>query len=99
MIAFLLYLIAMRLTNADDQSVIRKLLPDSIGNFADLLPVLDISEAIAVGDASLLPGRILVDEPEQKPNSATVKFWDEWSQDISPDVIGSAVQAMRQQGR
>lgn len=91
--------IAMRLTNADDQSVIRKLLPDSIGNFADLLPVLDIGEAIAVGDASLLPSRILVDEPEQKPNSATVKFWDEWSQDTSPDAIGAAVQAMRQQGR
>ena len=34
--------IAMRLTNADDQAVIKKLLPDSIGNFADLLPVLDI---------------------------------------------------------
>lgn len=91
--------IAMRLTNADDQSVIRKLLPDSIGNFADLLPVLDIGEAIAVGDASLLPSRILVDEPEQKPNSATVKFWDEWSLNTSPDAIGAAVQAMRQQGR
>ena len=57
----------MRLTNADDQSVIKKLLPDSIGNFADLLPVLDIGEAIAVGDASLLPSRILIDEPETKP--------------------------------
>lgn len=91
--------IAMRLTNADDQSVIKKLLPDSIGNFADLLPVLDIGEAIAVGDASLLPSRILIDEPKQKPNSATVKFWDEWSRDTLPNAIGAAVQAMRQQGR
>ena len=33
--------IAMRLTNAEDQAVIKRLLPDSIGNFADLLPVLD----------------------------------------------------------
>ena len=91
--------IAMRLTNADDQSVIKKLLPDSIGNFADLLPVLDIGEAIAVGDASLLPSRILIDEPKQKPNSATVKFWDEWSRDTLPNAMGAAVQAMRQQGR
>ena len=67
----------MRLTNADNQSVIKNLLPDSIGNFAD----------------------ILIDEPKQKPNSATVKFWDEWSRDTLPDVIGDAVQAMRQQGR
>ena len=69
--------IAMRLTNADDQSVIKNLLPDSIGNFADLLPILDIGEAISAGDASLFPSRILIDKPKQKPNSATVKFWDE----------------------
>lgn len=91
--------IAMRLTNADDQAVIRKLLPDSIGNFADLLPVLDIGEAIAVGDASLLPSRILIDKPNQEPNSATVKFWDKWSCDTAPDDISAAVLAMRKQGR
>ena len=67
----------MRLTNADDQSVIKNLLPDSIGNFADLLPILDIGEAIAVGDVSLLPSQILIDKPKQKPNIPTVKFWDE----------------------
>lgn len=91
--------IAMRLTNAEDQAVIKRLLPDSIGNFADLLPVLDIGEAIAVGDASLLPSRIIIDVPRQKPNSATVKFWDEWSRETVPDDIGAAVQAMRKQGR
>lgn len=91
--------IAMRLTNADDQAVIKRLLPDSIGNFADLLPVLDIGEAIAVGDASLLPSRIIIDIPRQKPNSATVKFWDEWSKESVSDDIAAAVQAMRRQGR
>ena len=91
--------IAMRLTNADDQAVIKKLLPDSIGNFADLLPILDIGEAIAVGDASLLPSRIIIDIPRQKPNSATVKFWDEWSKESVSDDIAAAVQAMRRQGR
>ena len=91
--------IAMRLTNADDQLVIKKLLPDSIGNFADLLPVLDIGEAIAVGDASLLPSRILIEAPRQKPNSATVKFWNEWSQVTVPDAIEAAVRSMRQQKR
>ena len=91
--------IAMRLTNAEDQAVIKRLLPDSIGNFADLLPVLDIGEAIAVGDASLLPSRIIIDIPRQKPNSATVKFWDEWSKESVSDDIAAAVQAMRRQGR
>jgi len=70
--------IAMRLTNGDDQSVIKRLLPDSLGGFGDLLPVLDIGEALVVGDASLLPTRVIVSEPRFKPNSATVDFWDRW---------------------
>lgn len=91
--------IGMRLTNIDDQSVIKRLLPDSLGNFAELLPVLDIGEAIIVGDASLLPSRIKVEEPNNKPDSATVKFWDEWSKEAVPDVIGEAVEALRKQSR
>ena len=46
-------LIAMRLTNAEDQAVVRRLLPDSLGGFSDLLPVLDVGEALIVGDACL----------------------------------------------
>lgn len=70
--------VAMRLTNGEDQSVIKRLLPDSLGGFGDLLPVLDIGEALVVGDASLLPTRVRISEPKCKPNSATVNFWDEW---------------------
>ena len=89
--------IAMRLTNAEDQSVVKRLLPDSVGSFADLLPVLDVGEAIVVGDASLLPSRIIIDKPTKAPNSATVKFWDEWLKKTAPDTLESAVQAMRLQ--
>lgn len=91
--------VAMRLTNADDQNVIKKLLPDSLGNFSELLPVLDVGEAIVVGDASLLPSRILIDVPARKPDSATVKFWDCWGAEAVPDTIGDAVQALRKQSR
>ena len=91
--------IAMRLTNADDQNVIKKLLPDSIGNFADLLPILDIGEAIVVGDACLLPSRIIIDKPAKVPNSATIKFWTEWCKDTVPDNIDSAVGSLRKQSK
>lgn len=72
-------LVAMRLTNGDDQAVVRRLLPDSLGGFGDLLPVLDTGEALVVGDASLLPTRIRVAEPEQRPNSGTIEFWERWA--------------------
>lgn len=89
--------IAMRLTNGDDQSVIKRLLPDSLGGFGDLLPVLDIGEALVVGDASLLPTRVVVSEPRFKPSSATVNFWDRW-RDAAP-VSGAevAVRSWRRQ--
>lgn len=91
--------IAMRLTNADDQNVIKKLLPDSIGNFADLLPVLDVGEAIVVGDASLIPNRIIIDKPTQEPNSATIRFWDEWSKEETTNSISEAVEYLRKQSK
>ncbi len=34
--------VAMRLTNAEDQQVIKRLLPDNLGGLSELLPVLDI---------------------------------------------------------
>ena len=89
----------MRLTNADDQNVIKKLLPDSIGNFADLLPILDIGEAIVVGDACLLPSRIIIDMPVKVPNSATVKFWTEWCKEAVSDNIDNAVESLRKQSK
>lgn len=90
-------LIAMRLTNGDDQSVVRRLLPDSLGGFSDLLPVLDTGEALVVGDASLLPTRIRITEPAQKPNSGTVEFWERWA---AADKVGGhsvAVDGWRKQ--
>ena len=91
--------VAMRLTNADDQNVIKRLFPDNLGNYAEMLPILDVGEALIVGDASLLPSRILVDKPEHEPNSATVNFWDEWSKDSALNFIDEAVEALRKQSR
>jgi len=89
--------IAMRLTNPDDQNVIKRLFPDNLGNFSELLPILDIGESLIVGDASLLPSRVKIDEPSIPPNSATVDFWDEWGQDKTEKGIGEAVEALRKQ--
>jgi hypothetical protein len=89
--------IALRLTNAEDQSVVRRLLPDSLGGFTDLLPVLDTGEALVVGDASLLPSRIRITEPTNRPDSGTVNFWDEWTRDEKREEIEKAVAAWRRQ--
>ncbi|WP_343291656.1 ATP-binding protein [Vibrio harveyi] len=89
--------VSMRLTNADDQAVVKRLLPDSLGGFSDVLPTLDTGEALVVGDASLLPSRIRIDEPIHKPNSGTVDFWDEWQQQAVHGRIAKAIQNWRKQ--
>lgn len=89
--------IAMRLTNGDDQSVIKRLLPDSLGSFGDLLPVLDVGEALVVGDASLLPTRIRIAEPKMWPNSQTIAFWDRWNEEDSTSDTENAIRSWRKQ--
>lgn len=90
--------VSMRLTNSDDQSVVRKLLPESLGGFSDILPTLDTGEALVVGDASLLPSRVRIDEPLHKPNSGTVDFWDEWQNNATAGRISQAINNWRKQG-
>lgn len=91
--------IALRLSNAEDQAVIKRLLPDNLSGLTDVLPILDIGEALVVGDASLLPTRIIIDEPKIKPESATVKFWKKWSESTSKQDIATAVSGLRKQSK
>jgi hypothetical protein len=91
--------ISLRLSNAEDQAVIKKLLPDNLAGLTDVLPILDIGEALIVGDASLLPTRVIIDKPTIKPQSATVQFWKEWSNKDALQDIPTAVAGLRKQSK
>lgn len=89
--------IAMRLTNPDDQNVIKRFFPDNLGDFSELLPILDVGESLIVGDASLLPSRVIIDKPSIPPSSATVDFWNEWDKEKTEKGIEEAVESLRKQ--
>lgn len=92
--------IVLRLTNDRDQSVIKRLMPDSMAGLIDSLPLLDVGEALILGDSILLPTRIILDSPKIKPNSATRNFWTEWNQNPpSKEAIVTAVETLRRQTR
>lgn len=91
--------ISLRLSNADDQAVIKILLPDNLAGLTDSLPILDIGEALVVGDASLLPTRINISEPTIKSQSATINFWQEWSTANEKQSIKNAVIGLRNQSK
>jgi hypothetical protein len=92
--------LALRLTNETDQSVIKRLVPDSLSGLTEILPLLDVGEALMLGDAVLLPTRIKLDAPKIRPDSATRDFWTEWSQKKSDKPsIEKAVENLRSQTR
>jgi len=91
--------ISLRLTNIDDQNVIKRLLPDNLGNIADNLSLLDIAEAIIVGDATLLPSRVKIDEPKIKPSSQTIPFWSVWAEDTTNQNLSEAIGNMIKQSK
>lgn len=91
--------IALRLTNGDDQATVKRLMPESLEGMMDTLPILDIGEALVVGDAVLLPSRIRINPPSEKPLSATIDFWDEWQKKPGPPDFEAAVENMRRQNR
>ena len=91
--------ISLRLSNAEDQTVIKRLLPDNLAGITEVLPILDIGEALVVGDCSLLPTRVLISEPQIKPDSATIKFWKEWSNKEAKQDLSNAVNGLRKQSK
>lgn len=91
--------ISLRLTNVDDQNVIKRLLPDNLGNIADNLSLLDIAEAIIVGDSTLLPSRVKIDEPSIKPSSQTIPFWSIWANDNISQNLTEAIGNMIKQSK
>jgi hypothetical protein len=92
--------IALRLTNDQDQSAVKSVMPDSMAGIADVLPLLDIGEAIVLGDSVLLPSRIKLDKPKATPLSLTKNFWREWGERASDDEsIRLGVESLRRQSR
>ena len=92
-------IVSLRLTNANDQATVKRLMPESLEGLMDTLPILDVGEALVVGDAVLLPSRIRIHPPKEKPLSATIDFWDEWRKEPdTPDFV-KAVENMRRQSR
>jgi DNA helicase HerA-like ATPase len=92
-------IISLRLTNAEDQKIIRRLVPENMRSLVEALPVLDVGEAIVVGDCVVLPSRIKLDTPTEPPASATMDFWSRWRVEEPGPAVSDSVENMRRQGR
>lgn len=92
--------LVLRLTNDQDQSVVKRLIPESMVGLTDILPLLETGESLLFGDSILLPTRIKLNAPTIHPASATRKFWTDWSrQKPIENAVIKAVETMRKQTR
>lgn len=92
-------IISLRLANKTDQAVVKQLLPESLEGLMEVLPTLDVGEAVVVGDATLLPTRIKMSKPKHEPRSATIPFWTRWATPKAAVDLVVAVENMRRQSR
>lgn len=94
-------IMSLRLSNKQDQSAVKSFMSDNLTVFADILPTLDVGETIVLGDAVLLPSRIMLDMPkeENRPLSSTIDFWTEWNEKDKKTDYNKAVENYRKQSR
>lgn len=83
--------ISLRLTNDLDQNKIKRLLPDSLGEQANVLSTLRDGEALVTGDAMILPGKVCFDEPVPRPKSNDVRFHKSWTDGPPPGYSVSTI--------
>lgn len=92
-------IISLRLTNERDKTVVKNLLPDTLGGLLEILPGLEVGEAVVVGDSTLLPTRIVLNKPVHPPKSNTIDFWTRWKESGDKVNLMQAVENLRKQSR
>ncbi len=87
-------IIALRLSNSDDQGTIKSALPDAIAGLAAVLPSLRTHEAIISGEAVILPARACLDNPNPWPQAEDPSL-KPWRQEPRVPDIGPALASWR----
>ena len=88
---------ALRMTNHDDQEIVRGAVPEASHGLMNFLPALRNGEAIAAGEGVSMPMRVCFDLlPEnRRPKSATASFTGSWSQESEGTQIERAIERWR----
>jgi len=88
---------ALRMTNHDDQEIVRGAVPEASHGLMNFLPALRNGEAIAAGEGVSMPMRVCFDLlPEnRRPKSATASFTGSWSQESEGTQVERAIERWR----
>lgn len=95
-------IIALRMSNEQDQNFVQRAMPDAVRSLVDVLPTLRAQEALIVGEGTVVPVRVrFSDLPEERrPHSADVPFAMLWNEErADADYVMDIVRRWRQQER
>ncbi len=71
--------LCLRISNPEDQSYVKSLLPDSVRGIVSMFSNLRRGECILLGDSVIMPTRIKIRKPDPTPNSDDCSFYKEWN--------------------
>jgi DNA helicase HerA-like ATPase len=94
--------VVLRITNEQDREHVRGVLPDSMAGLTKMLSGLRRQEAIFVGQAAMLPSRIMISDLErnQLPKSSDIDFDEGWqTEGMSEEALKAVAERWRYQRR
>jgi uncharacterized protein len=91
--------ICLRITNPDDQSYIRSLIPESEEDLVGVLAGLGRGEALVLGEAVPLPTRVQFSQPNPTPNSDDIDFYTKWKDGLTDLDVDEIIRHWRTQQR
>lgn len=89
--------LCLRISNPEDQSYVKSLLPDSVRGITSLFSTLRRGECMLLGDSVLMPTRIHIDVPDPQPASDDASFYKQWTTDPVDIDFASVLKAWRNQ--
>lgn len=89
--------LCLRISNPDDQSYVKNLLPDSVRGITSMFSTLRRGECILLGDSVMMPTRIKIDRPDPVPASDDVSFYTAWNESPVDVDFASVLHAWRSQ--
>jgi hypothetical protein len=92
-------LLTLRLTNASDQEIVKKMMPDGMNGLVEELPLLAIGELIPIGDSVVLPLKTKVTPAQCPPTSVTPTYASTWSLPQKKIGLDEGIDNMRKQFR
>ncbi len=89
--------LCLRISNPDDQSYVKSLLPDSMRGIVNMFSSLRRGEGILLGDSVIMPTRIKIRRPDPEPDSDDISFYKQWNEAHEEIDVDGVLNSWRKQ--